>query len=450
MSDESWLMRAKSGDYLATPAATESFPMDWAIDGLLPATGATVWFGSGSTGKTQLLLWLSTNLAATGAKRPSHWLGKEIKVRGHVLVLTAEDLKEHVLQRIGSIARSIVAETGGTQEDVVSICDRIHVLAFLSMSNSEFKDPNPCLFGRGEGGRWEPTGTLNRIESFVHDWNANSDPDDQIVGVILDSAVSMAGFEMAHSEATTNFLFHINRVSRRQKVFWAIIGHTPKDAGKRVDDPAVERLRGSAMWSTTPRTVIEVRTAGPGDNTEEFRAAHPECDVRDVVYVSVAKANSQNADLRPRALRRVKDGAFVDITNQFPSLFLQPEKNGVPAYVEKASVVRPSDIDKAWNAVIELVEELTDGGVPKEHFTRTHLSERYQSRCATIPILREISGETDGKLSRTDYTLAWYLYQLRDCGAIVQKGHKFVIVDLNAARKKAEEPELAALTTEEG
>jgi RecA-family ATPase len=104
----------------------------------MPATGAAIWFGAGSTGKTQLLLWLAAHIAAADDKAPRQWLGADLNVRGHVLVLTAEDLREHVLQRIGMIARRMIDQSGGSDEEVAALCRRIHVMAFLSMDMTEF------------------------------------------------------------------------------------------------------------------------------------------------------------------------------------------------------------------------------------------------------------------------------------------------------------------------
>ncbi len=206
----------------------------------MTATGATIWFGAGSTGKTQLLLWLAAHIAAAGDKTPRQWLGADVNVRGHVLILTAEDLREHVLQRIGMIARRMIDQSGGSDEDVAALCRRIHVMAFLSMDTTEFTEPNPCLFKRGAGG-WQPSAVLKGVESFLgrleRPRRGQCRPEDRIVGVILDSAVSMAGFELANSEATTNFLFYLNRLSRRQKMFWAVIGHTPKTRQRRPTTP---------------------------------------------------------------------------------------------------------------------------------------------------------------------------------------------------------------------
>ena len=112
MTDESWTIRAREGHYRAVDAASYDHSMDYAINGLMPATGATIWFGAGSTGKTQLLLWMAAHMAAVGNAVPDQWLGADICVRGNILVLTAEDLREHLLQRISAISRQMVKELG--------------------------------------------------------------------------------------------------------------------------------------------------------------------------------------------------------------------------------------------------------------------------------------------------------------------------------------------------
>ncbi|ARS29374.1 AAA family ATPase [Sphingomonas sp. KC8] len=371
MNDESWTVRARAGGYSALAAANESHAMDWAVDGLLPATGATVVFGTGSTGKTQFLLWLAAHVAARDENRPKRWLGAKIRAKGQILVLSAEDLREHLFQRIGAIARGMSVAYDDADIDVEDLCNRIHVMPFLSMSSKEFPESNPALFGRGADGGWQPTSMMTHIERFIDDWNAEADaagrPDDRFVGVILDSAVSMAGFEMAHSEATSNFLFHVNRMPRRQRVFWAIIGHTPKDARKKHEDAAIERLRGSAMWSTTPRAVLELRTAGPTDNIDQALTRYPNILPRDILYLTTAKANSMGADLRARALRRVMDGGFVDISEEFPNIFERSQKSGD---VEKNVKKIPLDPKTTWPAVIDLIEKSTQLSESDGKFTR--------------------------------------------------------------------------------
>lgn len=426
MTDESWTVRARKGAYRASAAASYDRPMDYAIEGLMPATGATIWFGAGSTGKTQLLLWMAAHIAATGDKAPRHWLGADIHARGHILVLTAEDLQEHLLKRIGMIARRMTADAGGTSHDVTALCQRIHVMAFLSMSAAEFGEPNPCLFER-DGGRWQPSSVLKGVEAFLDNWNqqavADGRPEDRIVGVILDSAVSMAGFELANSEATTNFLFYLNRLARRQNMFWAVIGHTPKDAAKKADDAAIERLRGSAMWSTTPRTVIEVRLAGPSEDLEAVRAVHGSLSDRDVVIVEVAKANSQGADLRPRALLRRSDGAYDDLTPEFPGIFSAPP----PESRGKASAHTP----ELRRAVVALLASF-NGGQPGTLIERDALRAVFNDAKASSPVLGTIGSDVDGSRAKTHGTLARELALMSKAGLIDTSRGNIRIVDLAA------------------
>ena len=437
MNVESWTVRARQGAYSAEAAAIGNYDMDWAVEGLLPATGTSVWFGTGSTGKTQLLLWLAAHIVARSPKRPKRWLGADVRVCGQILVLSAEDLREHLFQRVGAIARWMEVDPDGSRVDAEDVCRRIHVMPFLSMTNAEFDELNPALFERGAEGRWQPTSTLNHIERFIDEWNSNAisegRPEDRFVGVILDSAVSMAGFEMSQSEATSNFLFHLNRMSRRQNMFWAIIGHTPKDAGKKIDDPAIERLRGSAMWSTTPRTVIEVRTAGSGDNTADVLASFPELSERDIVFVSTAKANSMDADLKPRALRRVFDGPFVDISESFPTVFEKLSAK-TPDFVDRGSVSEPLDQSAAWLAIVDLVE-IIDKKKNEDGFTRSDLEEEFQKRVSVMPALKGVSPNADGKYSKRNFSLAWYIFKLKDIGAIEQRQNKFRASNLDRARQ---------------
>lgn len=440
MSDESWTVLARRGEYTARAAARKPFPMDWAVEGLLPATGATVLFGTGSTGKTQLMLWLATHIAARGATKPERWLGAKVRSAGKVLVLSAEDLREHLFKRIGDIAWWMSEEIGWTEEEVEDVCERIHVMPFLSMGTKEFTELNPSLFERGAGGDWRPTRSLESIEKFLDEANAEADakgrPEDRFVGVVLDSAVSMAGFEMSQSEATTNFLFHLNRMSRRQGMFWAIIGHTPKDAGKRVDDPAVERLRGSAMWSTTPRTVIELRCATQSDNVDQVLVRYPALSTRDVLFLSTAKANSVGADLRPRALIRVKDiGAFIDVSDQFPDIFDRTAKTlGDADRVERRV---PIDQVQTWLAIIDIVARVTEGGRPGFKFTRLSVRDEFDRQRPLNDALQHVSREYKGSHWRKDFSLAWYLTELRDFGAVSDgKSTQMIIVDLEIARAR--------------
>ena len=428
MTEERWTTRALNGAYRAGEAAHRAYPMDYAIEGLMPATGATIWFGAGSTGKTQLLLWLAAHIAATGSRAPQHWLDAAINIRGQILVLTAEDLREHLMQRIGSIAKHMIAESGGDPKEAVDLCERIHVMAFLSMTPAEFSEPNPCLFERAEG-TWRPTKVLEEVEKFLDLWNermaAEGRPEDRFVGVILDSAVSMAGFELTDSGATTNFLFHLNRMSRRQNLFWAVIGHTPKDAAKKADDEAIERLRGSAMWSTTPRTVIEVRLAGPSEDLETVRAACPGLDDRDVVIVEVAKANSEGADRRPRALMRRRDGAYEDITRTFPEIFADRSRRTT----RSRTTAHTLEVRRAVVNLLRLVTEDQAGAV----VNRETLQAEFVKAKKVNPVLAHLTDEVDGKAAKRKGTLAHEIALMSKDGLIRTNRGDIRIVDLDSS-----------------
>lgn len=159
-----WLEQAKSGDYRARDIGT-SHPQRWAIEGLLPSTGAAMVFGAGGVGKTQLLTWLAAHLAATGDGASEYWLGAPIRRRGQIMLLSAEDLREQLLGRLASILRAIARE--GAAVDAATLGERIHLL---------------------------PSDTLRGVEEFSAAWNDEHDEADHIIGMILDSAVSMVGF----------------------------------------------------------------------------------------------------------------------------------------------------------------------------------------------------------------------------------------------------------------
>ncbi len=182
----------------------------------------------------------------------------------------------------------------------------------------------------------------------------------------------MAGFELSNSETTANLLFRINRNSQQNQVFWAIIGHTPKDTQKLEGSGSnpVARLRGSAMWSTTPRTVMELRIAGPSEDLSAIKEAHPEVARRDIVIAAVVKSNSKQADFEPRILRRLSEGAFADLTRAFPSTIVDED---VP------STEPPLVSEDELTAVLELIR-LVSGGSADATFTRSALASMRVSR----------------------------------------------------------------------
>lgn len=428
---ETWINDAIAGTLRAVEAATTDNKADFAIHGLVPRTGASMWFGPGSTGKTQLLLWMAAHLAARPETGPTRWLDADICRRGHIVVLSAEDLREHLYLRINGIVEAL--KVHHPDLDVEDVCGRIHVFPFLSFSEQEFVGSNPSLF-RGRRNNWRPSPTMRGIEEFIDTWNASHDDDDKIVGVIMDSAVSMAGFELADSEATTDFLFRVNRVSHRQGVFWAIVGHTPKGAAIKDNDPldgAVERLRGSAMWSTTPRTVVELRIAGETERLGDVQRAYPELGRRDVVIAAVVKANSKHADFKPRVLRRLEEGAFEDLTELFP--------NVCKAWDPTAPTQQgPAGGHARLSAVASLIANITDGGEVGRTFSREQLQEEFVRTGSTNGGLADVIGDAQKSKENSREFLSYWLKALSSTGAVkLQRNGKFLVKDLTGFKVAA-------------
>lgn len=424
---ETWLKHALDGRYRARWEATPDPAHDYVIDGILPTTGASVWFGAGSVGKTQLLLWMAAHLAAPESTGITHWLGRQIRRRGHILVLSAEDLREHLHGRLRSVIGTIASTTSAVL-DPLELTSRIHVLPFLSLELDEFQGASPALFRRGLGGQWGPSPLLRDVERFIDHWNTRQPPGERIVGVILDSAVSMAGFDLAHGEATTSFLFHINRTARRQNVFWAVIGHTPKSVASDPANPqsgAVGRLRGSAMWSTSPRTVVEVRTATRDSDLAMARSLHPGLQSRDLIQISVVKANSKGADFRTRTLRRLADGAFEDLS----------------AAVQDAGDAMP-DQGAVLAAVIDAIRAVSGGGAPGAKFSRADLKTEIERRRTTVAALRLFDTAVAGAEARKG-NLADLLRQFAKDGVIQSpRSGPATVVDLDRAGGEGEAPPL--------
>ena len=342
--EQDWIRQALQGQYAATSAFDLHGSMDWALNGLVPRTGASVWFGPGATGKTQLLLWMALAFASLGEAAPRHWLGASLARRGQILVLSAEDTHEHILMRLGRLARSMFPDQ---PEAARLACSRVHVMSFLSMTEREFPQEAPTLFTRGGKRGWEPHERLKGIRHFIEVHNRNKveagKVEDQIIGVVMDLATSMAGFESTDSDGVTNLFFYLNRMCRRADIFWAVIGHTQKapaiDAS-RPRENSVARLRGSAMWSTAPRMVVEVRLAcdrrpksGASENSA-IKKLYPGTLPRDMLVVDVAKANVPLNNPEPRYLIRNEHGHFEDISSKITD-FQKPkdqlEHVGTPA-----------------------------------------------------------------------------------------------------------------------
>lgn len=315
---DTWLADRHLGAASARPS--------YRIEGWLAETGTSVWFGAGSTGKTQLMLWMAAMVASRREDRREHvWLGGRINGTGHVLVLTAEDTRDQIISRLKDVVEHAL---GQDREASRRTCRRIHIMPFLSMSEDEFKHRNPSLFEQTPKDRhWEASAVMEEVRRYVRDWNqAQDDPEDRIVGVVMDSATSMSGFDSLDAQATTNFFFYLGRLCERLRIFWAIIGHTPKTTTltrKTYRATAPSRLRGVAMWTTAPRLTVEVRLSQAwreGRKTTQEGQEHLDWlpgswKPDNLLIVYVAKANLKHASKAERILARQRHGAFVDVTD---------------------------------------------------------------------------------------------------------------------------------------
>lgn len=241
----------------------------------------------------------------------------------------------------------------------------------------------------------------------------------------MDSAVSLSGFELTNTEATTEFLFRINRVSNRQGVFWAIVGHTPKGAGIKNDplEGAADRLRGSAMWSTTPRTVVELRIASDTENLNEIQRAFPTLGRRDIVVVNVVKSNSKGADFKPRVLRRLSEGAFEDLTADYPEVC----RSWSPIVPEPVT-----NLHGRKAAVCEIIRTVTDGAREGATFKRDRLEAEFQNASSNFPALANVIGLAGREHENNEKSLAYLLRLLKEDRLIeVQRNGPIKVLNLN-------------------
>lgn len=326
-SDARWNSRPDTSMWLArNHLASADAEVRYRIHGWLAERGTSVWFGAGSTGKTQLMLWMAASIASLPDDRPGDtWLGGRIEGTGHVLVLTAEDTRDQIVGRLKDVLTHSLGQGDAASRRTSA---RLHVMPFLSLSEKEFAHDNPSLFYQTKERNWEPTEVLKEVRRYIARWNSAQDvAENRIVGVVMDSATSMSGFDSLDAQATTNFFFYLGRLCERLEMFWAIIGHTPKSTTVAKDTyraTAPSRLRGVAMWTTAPRLTVEVRLVQDwtvrGRKTQE--AGHirdwlgDRVDRRDLLVVYVAKANLKNASMEERYLVRQERGAFVDVTDR--------------------------------------------------------------------------------------------------------------------------------------
>ena len=136
-ASDKWNSRRLSGRWLADKHLwCADGPVPYRIEGWLAERGTSVWFGAGSTGKTQLMLWMAATIATRPEdRRLQTWLGGDVNGTGHVLVLTAEDTREEMIGRL----RDVVSRTMGQDAATLArTCARLHVMPFLSMGEDEF------------------------------------------------------------------------------------------------------------------------------------------------------------------------------------------------------------------------------------------------------------------------------------------------------------------------
>ncbi|USI73879.1 AAA family ATPase [Sphingomonas morindae] len=325
-TEKLWDSEPGSGRWLAHLHVGSADPtIRYRIDGWLAEVGTSVWFGAGSTGKTQLMLWMAAMLASQVDDRPQRqWLGGDIHGTGHVLILSAEDTRDQIIGRLRDVLQFSMGQDHDAQ---MRTSARLHVMPFLSMPEEEFGHPNSSLFWQTKEREWVASAVMDEVREYISKWNeAHPSPEDRIIGVVMDSATSMSGFDSMDAQATTNFFFHLGRLCESLRIFWAIIGHTPKTttiSEKTYRASAASRLRGVAMWTTAPRLVVEVRLVQDWGGR---RKVAPEAEpVRkwlgkrfkreNLLVVYVAKANLKGACTGERFLARQRHGAFVDVTD---------------------------------------------------------------------------------------------------------------------------------------
>ncbi len=77
--------------------------LKWLVDGFLPLSMPCLLCARGGTGKGMLSLDLALNVAGGEKTKNSKWLGKDITSKGAVVIITAEDSKTSIHQRLDAI-----------------------------------------------------------------------------------------------------------------------------------------------------------------------------------------------------------------------------------------------------------------------------------------------------------------------------------------------------------
>ncbi len=430
-----WDATQPPGHWLASnDLADATSRVPFRIDGWLASAGTSVWFGAGSTGKTQLLLWMAATIASR--RRPTTWLGREVHGTGHVLILTAEDSRAQIVGRLRDVVRHTLGQDEITARET---CARLHVMPFLSMDEEEFQHPNASLMQLGADRLWEPTPVLLEIRRYIEEWNGRHDiAEDKIVGVVMDSATSMAGFDTIDGHATTNFFFYVGRLCETLGIFWTVIGHQPKSVtiGKDPRLNAAARLRGAAMWTTAPRMTVEVRLIQEWQKVREaahIRNDHPERRREDFVVVYVAKANLPGVHTDERYLLRQSEGAFIDVTRPaavVPRIEggLTPPASGdgdrAPDHIAEAKLAR--DWASGTDLVLEAIRARYPNAKPGTKIPASVIFQYCQSEFSDRPASKLVKTANGGdKIPAREGAVNWHMEQLVERSILTKQGGRF-------------------------
>lgn len=448
-----WNSQPETDKWLAShhfEDATSKIP--FRIDGWLATRGAAVWFGAGSTGKTQLLLWMAAMIASRPEHREPTWLGGTINGTGHVLILTAEDARPQIVGRLRDIVQNTMHQSAAAAHET---CSRLHVMPFLSMTEDEFGHPNASLLRFGDDRVWRPSEVMSEVRRYITQWNArHDDPEDRIVGVVMDSATSMAGFDGMEGEATTDFFFYLGRLCEALGVFFTIIGHVPKAAFVPRKDPwgsAASRLRGVAMWTTAPRMAVEVRLVqewrekgGPYYEAEELRDLFPDVERKDFLVVYAAKANLLGVCREPRYLIRDTQGAFREVSfpaptddkgtgagEPTPQSRAQPKTSRTAASRADRSRRVEQDYTAGTDLVMQVMgvtyPDLADGQrVAADRVMKTLNAMHAEQPLPARSLVGSASG--GGKTGARAGSIAWHFQKLEERGVLIKRNSRHFFV----------------------
>jgi len=358
----------------------------WAIEGLVPATQTAVWFGESGIGKTMIELWKALCIAARGPNAPSHWCGQPILKRGIVIIYSGEDTLEEGRERLRDMAEGLMGLRGDELQDTI---ERVVFINPAYLDDDEFTGFDPVLFEKGRNGKWRPSGNAEGILASIEQINSEAtQADEKVVGIIIDSATSVAGFDAMEGEAVSRFFFWATRICNRYGIFALVLGHIAQKA--KIDPYAPEhraryRLRGVVVWVTAPRLVVEVRVPLGLNATKKAWSESMEAIGRGIITkpeqaltVAVVKANGKDACRRKLWLRWSRDHVFTDVTNALNGVARSKEQFDdfqKQAKIEKAAAsgqTQAEHIDRndASEAVLAMCQHLAAGGKP---FTITAL-----------------------------------------------------------------------------